>query len=157
MEIVIIRPPLVYGTNAPGNFARLLRLIGSGLPLPFGNLHNPRSLVALENLVSLIALCIDHPNANNQLFLVSDGEDLSTTALIRRIAKALDKSVTLLPVPNRVLLVLASLFGKQTEVRQLSSSLRIDVSKAQQSLGWTPPLTVDEGLRLAVQGSRRAT
>lgn len=157
MEVVIIRPPLVYGPKAPGNFGRLERLLRSGLPLPLGGLRKQRSLVALDNLVSLIAVCIDSPRAANQTFLVCDGEDISTVELLRKMAKALGRTVILLPLPSRLLVALASLVGKQAEVRQLGASLQVDCSKARTLLGWTPVVTLDEGLRLAMQDSRTAT
>lgn len=152
MEIVIIRPPLVYGPNAPGNFGRLLRVVIKGIPLPLGAIHNQRSLVALDNLVDLIATCIDHPAAANQTFLAGDGEDLSTTELLQRVAKALGRPVYLIPVPVCILKFCSVLLNKRDVYQRLCSSLQVDISKARKVLGWIPPVSVDEGLRKAVEG-----
>lgn len=147
MELVIIRPPLVYGPNAPGNFGSLVRWIEKGVPLPFGAIHNQRSLVALDNLVDLIVTCIDHPAAANQVFLAGDGEDLSTTELLRGVAKAMGKPSRLIPVPAGILQFGANMLGKKAMAQRLLGSLQVDISKAQQLLGWTPPLTVEQGLK----------
>lgn len=147
MGVVIIRPPLVYGPKAPGNFARLINIVTKGVPLPFGAIHNRRSLVALDNLVDLIVTCINHPAAANQTFLVSDGEDLSTTELLRRMGVALGKPARLLPVPSRLLEMGATMLGKQALVQRLCGSLQVDISKTRELLNWTPPVSVDEALR----------
>lgn len=150
MEAVIIRPPLVYGPNAPGNFGRIRRLVSSGLPLPFGAIRNRRSFVGLDNLVDFIITCIEHPAAANETFLLSDGEDLSTADLIRRLARAMGRRARLLPVPESVLLAAAALLGQRDIAQRLLGTLQVDSSKARQLLRWVPPITVDEGLRLAV-------
>lgn len=151
MEVVIIRSPLVYGPGAKGNFASLIRLIQSGLPLPLGAVkNNRRSLISIDNLVDFITVCIDHPGAANQTFLVADGEDLSTTELLTRLAKAMGKPSRLLPVPPSVLAFMAKLMGKEQVAQRLLGSLQVDISKAKDQLGWTPPLSVDEGLKRCV-------
>ncbi|MFH0784035.1 MAG: SDR family oxidoreductase [Pseudomonadota bacterium] len=155
MEIVIIRPPLVYGPNAPGNFGRLLRWVRRGLPLPLGAIHNKRSFVALDNLVDLIVTCLEHPAAANQTFLAGDGEDLSTTTLLQRVALAFGKSSRLIPVPMRVLHLIGVLLGKKTMIKSLCGSLQVDISKARRELGWTPPISVEEGLRRTVEGNNQ--
>lgn len=147
MEVVIIRPPLVYGPAAKGNFAELARLIQKGLPLPLGSIENKRSLVGLDNLVDLIIHCIDHPAAANQVFLAGDGEDLSTTELLRGVGKAMGKPARLIPVPAGVLQLGAILLGKKATAQRLLGSLQIDISKTRELLGWTPPYSVEEGLR----------
>lgn len=147
LEVVIIRPPLIYGPNVKGNFSSMMQVINKGFPLPFGAVHNKRSLVALDNLVDFIIACIDHPAAANQVFLASDGEDLSTTELLRGVAKAAGVSSRLIPVPAAVLMFLASLLGKKAVAQRLLGSLQVDISKARNMLGWTPPLSVEEGLR----------
>jgi len=152
MEVVIIRPPLVYGPNAPGNFGSLLKWVNKGIPLPLGAIHNQRSLIALDNLVDFIAICIDHPAATNQTFLVSDGEDLSTTDLLRRVAQGMGKEARLFPVPVGLLKLGAALLGKKALFQRLCGSLQVDISKSRQLLGWNPPITVEEGLRRAVRG-----
>jgi nucleoside-diphosphate-sugar epimerase len=146
MELVIIRPPLVYGPNAPGNFDRLIRLIHKGLPLPLGLVRNKRSLVTLDNLVDLIITCIDHPAAAGQTFLVSDGEDLSTPDLIRKLAYAMGRPARLLPVPSGLLRLGGKLTGKTAEVDRLIGSLQVDISHTCDTLGWRPPVSVDDAL-----------
>lgn len=147
LEVVIIRPPMIYGPGAPGNFARLLRLIDLQLPLPFGGLKNLRSFAALDNVVDLIVLCIDHPAAPNQVFLVSDGEDLSTTDFIRHIAKARGRSVLLLPIPEKWLETLAGMAGKRQQLRKLTGSLQIDIEKTITMLSWKPVVSVVEAMK----------
>jgi len=149
MEVVIIRPPLAYGFNATGSFGSLVHWVKKGIPLPLGAIHNRRDLVGLDNLVDFIVTCIDHPAAANHTFLVADGEDFSTTDLLRRVGRALDKPVRLIPVPMGLLKMGATLLGKQAMVQKLCGSLQVDISKAREVLGWTPPLSVDEGLRRA--------
>ena len=152
MEVVIIRPPLVYGPNAPGNFGRLFYAVNKGIPLPLGAIHNQRSMVALDNLVDLIVICINHPGAANQIFLAGDGEDLSTTELLVRIARALGKPAWLFPVPVKLLVLGATLFGKKETLQSLCGSLRVDISKARTLLNWNPPVSVDEGLSRVAKG-----
>jgi len=147
LEVVIIRPPLVYGAGVKGNFLSLLGWLNRGIPLPLGAIHNTRSLVGIDNLVDLIITCIDHPAAANQTFLVSDGEDLSTTDLLRRLGKALHKPSRLLPVPASVLEVAAQLVGKKAVAQRLLGNLQVDISKTRELLGWSPPVSVDEGLQ----------
>lgn len=149
LEVVIVRPPLVYGRGVKANFLSMMRWIDRGLPLPLGAIHNQRSLVALDNLVDFLMTCAVHPAAANQTFLVSDGEDLSTTELLVRMAAALGKPSRLLPVPGWMLSSAASLLGKGEFAQRLCGSLRVDISKARTLLGWSPPLGVDEGLRRA--------
>ena len=150
MEVVIIRPPLVYGPGVKANFAALMRAVQRGWPLPLGAVHNQRSLVALDNLVDLIVTCLTHPKAANQTFLVSDGEDLYTPDLIRRMARAMNRPARLLPVPVWALQAGASLLGKGDAVQRLCGNLQVDISKARNLLGWKPPVSVDEGLRRTV-------
>ncbi len=154
MEMVIIRPPLVYGPGVKANFLNLMRWVNSGVPLPLGAIHNKRSLVALDNLVDLIATCIGHPAAANQTFLAGDGEDLSTTEILYRIGKALGKPVRLIPLPVSLLIFAASLLGKKAVIQRLCGSLQVDISKTRKLLEWEPPISVDEGLRRAVKNFR---
>ncbi len=150
MEVVIIRPPLVYGPGAPGNFGLLLRWLKSGLPLPLGAIYNQRSLIALDNLVDFILTCLTHPQAANQTFLVSDGQDLSTTELVRGLAQAAGIPARLIPVPAWALRVGTSLLGKNGLGQRLCGNLQVDISKARSLLGWVPPVSVEEGLRRAM-------
>jgi len=147
MELVIIRSPLVYGPGVKGNFASMIKWVQAGWPLPLGAVNNRRSLVSLDNLISLIITCIDHPAAANQVFLASDGEDLSTSDLLRRLADAAGVPSRLIPVPIGVLSAGLSLIGKKAIAQRLLGSLQVDIAKTQKLLGWTPPITVDEGLR----------
>jgi len=147
MEVVIIRPPLVYGPGVKANFLAMLRWLYRGIPLPLGAIHNKRSLVGLDNLVDLIVTCLAHPAAANQTFLVSDGEDLSTADLLRRAAAALGCTARLLPVPPTWLEVGASLIGKRAVAQRLVGSLQVDMAKTCGLLGWAPPVTVDQELR----------
>ena len=146
LEVVIIRPPLVFGPGAPGNFNKLLLIVHRGIPLPLGAIHNKRSLVALDNLVDLILICLHHRAAANQTFLVSDGEDLSTTALLRRTGAALGRPARLIPVSALVLRTAARLLGKASFAQQLCGSLQVDISKTRDLLDWTPPVSVDHAL-----------
>ena len=155
MEVVIIRPPLVYGPGVKANFQTMMRWLSRGVPLPLGAINNKRSLVALDNLVDLIVTCIDHPAATNQTFLVSDGEDLSTTQLLRRMGQAMGKPARLIPVPPALLKAGAALVGKPELAQRLCGSLQVDISKTRELLGWSPPISVDEGLRRAAEGFRR--
>ena len=150
MEVVIIRPPLVYGPGVKANFAALLRAVQRGWPLPLGTVHNQRSLVALSNLVDFIVTCITHPQAANQTFLVSDGQDLSTTELVRGMARAAGVPARLLPVPVWALQAGASLLGKGDALQRLCGNLQVDISKARSLLGWVPPVSVEQGLRRAM-------
>jgi UDP-glucose 4-epimerase len=148
MEVVIIRPPLVYGPGVKGNFSAMLRWLQRGIPLPLAAVNgNRRSFVALDNLLSLIVTCLDHPAAANQTFLVSDGESLSTAELLRRMGSALGRPARLLPVPVSWLKMGASLLGKPELAQRLCGSLEVDITKTRELLGWTPPISVDEGLR----------
>jgi len=150
METVIIRAPLVYGPGVRANFEMLMGAVARGIPLPLGGIDNRRSLVALDNLVDFILACIERPYAANETFFVSDGEDLSTSELILRLANCLDRPARLFSVPAPVLVFGGSLLGRRNMVQRLLGSLQVDISKARAMLRWTPPLSVDEGLRRAV-------
>ncbi len=153
MEVVIVRPPLVYGPGVKANFASLMRAVQRGIPLPLGSVsNNRRSLVALDNLVDLLITCIHHPAAAGQTFLVSDGEDLSTTALIRRIGQAIGTPARLLPVPPALLELGAAVVGKRDMAQRLLGNLQVDITHTRTTLGWAPPISVDEGLRRATAG-----
>jgi len=151
MEVVIIRPVLVYGPGVKANFLSMMRWLYRGVPLPFGAVHNQRSLVAIDNLVDLIVTCSDHPAAANQVFLVSDGEDISTTQLLRKLAGALGKPARLLPIPVWLMSGAAALLGQRALSDRILGSLQVDISKNRQLLGWTPPVTLDKALSLTAQ------
>ncbi len=147
IEVVIIRPPLVYGPGVKGNFARLVEWLAKGLPLPLGAVDNRRSLVALDNLVDLILTCIEHPEAANRTWLVSDGEDVSTAALLRRLGDALGRRARLLPVPPALLKFAAAMVGRRDEAGRLIESLQVDIAPTRELLGWKPPVSLDEALQ----------
>lgn len=140
-ELVIIRPPLVYASNAPGNFARLLKLASTNLPLPFSGVNNKRSFIALDNLVHFIECCIKHPCAKNELFLISDNEELSTKQLVTYLRQGMAKSPNLIYVPNFVMKLGAICLGKMKLYEQLFGSLEINNSKAKRLLGWQAPVS----------------
>ena len=147
LEVVIIRPPLVYGPGVKANFRKLLGMIQRGLPLPFAGINNRRSLIYLGNLIDVIITCATHPKAAGNTFMVSDGEDISTPELIRRIAHALGVSARLFPVPLSLMRLAGKLVGRSAAVNRLTGSLTVDSSKIRRELGWEPPFTMEEGLR----------
>ncbi len=147
MEVVIIRPPLVYGAGVKANFASVMEMVSRCIPLPLGAIHNKRSFVYIDNLVSLIVKCVDHPAAANQVFLVSDGNDLSTTELLRGCANALGVRSRLLSIPQKLIEFLAALIGKKDVAQRLCGNLQVDITKARSLLDWKPPITVEEGLK----------
>ena len=147
LEIVIIRPPLVYGSGAPGNFGRIINVLQRHMPLPLGAIHNKRSFVFVGNLVSLILRCIEHPAAVNEIFLVADGRDISTTELFQGCALALGVKVWLVPVPQTLLKLGAYLLGKRDLSQRLCGNLQVDITKARILLDWTPPISVPDGLK----------
>jgi nucleoside-diphosphate-sugar epimerase len=151
MEVVIVRPPLVYGPGVKANFALMMSWLERGIPLPLGAIHNARSVVALDNLVDLLVTCLKHPAAAGQTFLVSDGEDISTTELLRRTAEAMGRKAVLWPVPTFILEWGATLVGKRAVAQRLCGSLQVDINKTRQLLGWTPRVSVDDGLRRATE------
>lgn len=152
LEVVVVRPPLVYGPGAKGNFARLLKLVRVGLPLPLGSVHNQRSFVGLDNLVDLLIRCIEHPAAAGQTLLVSDGEDVSTASLLRYMAAGLGRSARLMPVPVILLRIVARTLGKRAEIDRLLGSLQVDSRHTRELLDWTPPVSVSDGIGRMVRG-----
>ncbi len=152
LELVIVRPPLVYGPSAPGNFGSLMRWLDRGWPLPLGAVtKNRRSMVGLDNLVDLIMICLYHPRALNQTFLVSDGEDLSTTEFLWRLGQAMNRSALLVPVPVGLVALAAVVLGKKSAAQSLLGTLQVDISKTCELLDWKPPMSLDEGLSRAAQ------
>lgn len=147
MDIVTVRPPLVYGPGVKANFAAMMRWIDRGIPLPFGGIDNRRTLVALPNLVDLILRCITHPAAAGRVILAGDGEDVSTTLLMKRIAEALDRPSRLFTVPKTPLILAAALVGKGGAVGRLYGNLQVDVEETRALLGWSPPAAMDAVLR----------
>ncbi|WP_249555177.1 SDR family oxidoreductase [Shewanella sp. 8A] len=157
MEIVIIRPTLVYGPGVKANFASLMNLVYKGVPLPFGCItQNKRSLVSVVNLVDLIITCIDHPKAANQVFLVSDDHDVSTSEMVREMAKALGKPAWQLPIPIWCYKLVGKLFNKSDVVDRLTGSLQVDISHTKNILGWKPPQTLQEGFKQTAQAFLQA-
>ena len=146
LECVIVRPPLVYGPRVRANFLRLMRLVDAGVPLPLGSVANRRSLVFVGNLADALRVCIDHPNAPGQAFCVSDGEDVSTPELVKRIARALDRPARLFPFPVTLLRLAAALTGLKPAIDRLAADLTIDSSPIRVALGWDPPYSIEQGL-----------
>ena len=146
MEIVTIRPPLIYGPRVRANFRRMMEWLYRGIPMPFGAIRNRRTLVNLDNLVDLVIASASHPQAINETFLAGDGEDLSTSDLLVRLGLALGSPARLIPVPVKLLNFGLTALGKGDVAQRLCGYLQADISRARDVLGWTPPLTVDEGL-----------
>lgn len=154
MAVVVIRPPLVYGPGAPGHFGALMRAVACKWPLPLGSISNRRSFISVDNLLDFICTCLKHPRAANETFLVSDGEDVSTPELIRRLAASMNRPARLIAVPVVALRAAAEIIGRREAVRALCGSLQVDIAKARQTLGWVPTMTLEEGLRRAVRRMR---
>ena len=146
LEVVIVRPPLVYGPGVRANFLRLMRLVERGIPLPLPDTKNRRSLIGVENLADFLALCASHPGAANETFMVSDGADVSTRDLAAQLARAFGRSARFLPVPELAVRFAARLVGKEAAVNRLLGSLTVSADKARQRLAWKPPVTLDSGL-----------
>ncbi|HMN20918.1 MAG TPA: NAD-dependent epimerase/dehydratase family protein [Ottowia sp.] len=147
MEVVVIRSPLVYGQHAPGNFGRLISSVRRGAWLPLGAVHNRRTLVALENLIDLLVVCVHHPAAANQTFLVGDAEDVSTTVLLQRIGRAIGRPARLLPIPVPLIRAGARLFGKAQLVDRVCGDLQVDIRKTESLLGWRPIVDMQTAMR----------
>ena len=154
MDVVVIRPPLIYGPGVKGNFASLIKVVGKGIPVPFGAIQNSRSLVSVENLVDLIVRCIDHPAAANNTFLVSDDEDVSTPELLRKLGDAMGVRLRLVAVPPRLLLWGLGLLGKRDAGQRLLSSLQVDIADTVSLLDWEPSVSLQQGLKACVRSWR---
>lgn len=157
MEVVIIRPPLIYGPGVKANFASMIKIIKKGIPLPLGAITNQRSMLAIDNLVSFIKLCMTHPAATNQVFLIADGEDVSTTALLRQLAVAYMRPSRLMPVPVSWMSFLAKRIGKQNVTDRLFGNLQIDISKARELLGWKLVITMEQQLNKMAELDRNSS
>ena len=155
MEVVIIRPPLIYGPGVKANFLTMMGWVKKGVPLPFAAIHNKKSFIAIDNLVSFIIHCVDHPKAANEVFLISDGEDISTTELLQKVAKAFSKKAMLFPLPVRLMTFVAKLVGKEDVANRLFASLQVDSSKARDLLGWKPVITMDAELKKTTEAFLR--
>jgi nucleoside-diphosphate-sugar epimerase len=151
LQIVVVRLPLVYGYGVKGNLARLIKLIRSGIPLPLKMVKNQRSMIGIDNLTDLLIRCIDHPEASGKTFLASDGKDLSTPELIKLIASSMGRKANLIPVPLFLLKFLGSIFNKTKEINRLAGSLRVDNIHIKETLNWTAPISVEEGIRRMIQ------
>ena len=150
MELVVIRPPLVYGAEVKANFLSLLKWVRRGVPLPLGCVKNKRSFVSITNLVDLMYKVLEHPKAANQLFLVADNEQVSTPQLLKSVAHYMDKKIVLVPIPVSLLKLAARLAGKQHMAMQLCDSLQVDIAKAKKLLDWEPPITFDQAIQQTV-------
>ena len=151
LEVIVLRLPLVYGFDAKGNLSRLIKLINSGIPLPFGLIENKRSFIGVDNLIDILINCIDNPKAPGKTFLVSDGQDLSTQDLIRHLATAMGKSVNIFPFPLSILKFGGYCLGFKSEMDRLLGSLQVDIEYTKEVLDWEPPLSVVEGFKKMVQ------
>lgn len=151
MTWTIIRPPLVYGPRNPGNMERLIQLVVKGIPIPLGSVSNRRSLIYVGNLVDAIVICLSHPLAANQLFLVSDGQDVSTPELIMAIATAMERPFILLPIPLPLLAAVSKVLGKQDLLEKLTASLTLDIQKIRRAINWNPPYTFAEAIKKTIQ------
>ena len=151
LEVVVVRLPLVYGCGAKGNVARLVKSLRSRIPLPLGLVKNQRSMIGIDNLVDLLLQCVDHQEASGKTFLVSDGKDLSTPEFIRLIASSMGRKPNLFNFPISLLKFLSSILGRREEINRLTGSLRIDNSYTKETLNWTPPISVEEGISRMVQ------
>jgi nucleoside-diphosphate-sugar epimerase len=151
LEVVVIRPTMVYGPGVKANFLKLLEMVDRGVPLPLESIHNQRSFINLENLVDAIATCILHPKAAGQTYLVSDGEDVSIPELIQRLAALLGKPARMFPFPPGLLMLAGRLLGKSAAVERLVGTLQVDCSKIRREMGWTPPFKMEQGLKETVE------
>lgn len=147
LEVVVVRPPLVYGPGVKGNFIALMRAVAQGVPLPFGSIHNARDLIYVGNLADLLILCATHPGAAGQTYVVRDGEPLSTSELVRQLARALEVSLRMLPIPVMALELVGRMSGRSAQIARLVGSLRIDDDKIRRELGWCPPYSLQQGLQ----------
>jgi nucleoside-diphosphate-sugar epimerase len=150
LEVVIVRPPLIYGAGVKGNFAQMLKVLAKGIPLPLASIKNLRSLVYIGNFVGALLTCATHPAAVGQTYLVSDGEDVSTPELLRQLGAAMGRPARLLPCPPGLLRLVGRILGKADQLDRLLGSLQVDSSKIRCELGWKPQFTLQEGLRLTV-------
>ncbi len=151
MEVVIIRPPLIYGPGVGANFESMISILNRGMLLPLGAIKNKRSLISIYNLIDFIRVCISHPNAGGQVFLVSDGHDVSTTELLRTILRALGKRNTLVPIPHNLVVFVSTALGKKSLVERLCGSLVIDISKSRKLLGWEPKYSFEDEIKKTVR------
>lgn len=156
LEVVIVRPPLVYGAGVKGNFIQMLKVLAKGIPLPLASVRNLRSLVYVGNLADALILCATHPAAAGQTYLVSDGEDVSTHGLLRRLGDAMGRPARLFPWPPALLKLAGRMAGKADQVERLLGSLRVDSGKIRRELGWAPPYTLQQGLRATAEWYRNA-
>jgi nucleoside-diphosphate-sugar epimerase len=148
LEVTIIRPPLVYGPGVKGNFNTLIKVLSSRIPLPLASVrNNRRSMVGLDNLLSMIATCIRHPNAANQTFLISDKVDLSTYSLLRLLGASIGKPAVLFKFPVVILNLIAKLFNMEIKAQKIMGTLQVDISHTCSHLGWEPPFSVEQGLK----------
>lgn len=151
MELVIIRPPLVYGPGVGANFAAMMRVVSSGIPLPLGAIENQRSMVAIGNLVDLILLCTQHPLAPGKVFLASDDQDISLSNLLRKLIAIMKSHTLLIPIPVPLIRFIAQVLGRRNVAQRLCGSLQVDIQKTKDLLGWRPPFTLDQSLQKTVR------
>lgn len=153
LEVAIVRPPLIYGHNAPGNFEQLARWVRRSVPLPLASVSNRRSFAAIENVTDLLVKCTVHPRAVNQVFLVSDGTDISTAEFIQAMARAAHVPCRLMPIPLALMSLLAGLAGRREQLEKLTASLQLDISKTREQLDWRPPVALDQAMANAMRST----
>ncbi|MBU4046216.1 MAG: NAD-dependent epimerase/dehydratase family protein, partial [Gammaproteobacteria bacterium] len=154
LEVVIVRPPLVYGPNAPGNFAEMMRVLKRGIPLPLASVRNKRSLIHVGNLVDALLVCATHPEAAGQTYLVSDGEDISTPELLRQLGAAMGRPARLFSCPPALLRLAGKMAGKSAQVERLLGSLQVDSDKIRRELRWQAPVSLSKGLEMTAASCR---
>lgn len=154
IEVVIVRPVLIYGFGVKANFLSMIRWLDIGFPLPLGGIKNLRSMISLDNLIDFLLICLSHPAASGQIFLVSDGEDLSTPDLLRRTGQIMGKKVILFDMPTPLLKISAALVGKQAITKRLCDSLQVDITKTHNLLNWFPPYTIDQALKKTIESMK---
>ena len=147
LEIVVLRLPLVYGSNPKGNILRLIKLINLGFPLPFSLINNKRSLIGIDNLTDVLSCCLDHPEAKGKTFLVSDGEDISTPKLVAYMASAMERSIRFFSIPVFLLKFFSCILGKKYEIKRLTDTLQVDIEYTIKTLDWVPKVNVYDGIK----------
>ena len=156
MEVVIIRPPLVYGPNVKGNFLSLLKLAKRNYPLPLNSINNKRSLIFVDNLTDAITKAVDHPKAANKIFFLSDEENLSTTELINKISRAFGTKARIFNIPQKYLILLGKITGNTETIKRLTQTLTVDSTRIKSDLNWSPPFQSDVGIKKTVNWYNRS-
>jgi nucleoside-diphosphate-sugar epimerase len=155
MEIVVLRPTMVYGPGVKGNFARMMKVVSMGIPLPLRSINNRRSMISLKNCVDLILCAAQHDKAAGNIYLMGDGNDLSTPELLRRLGEAMKKPVRLFPLPRSIFALGMGLLNQRGVAQRLVENLQVDITRAQRDLNWSPIQSVDDGIAAVMQSNRQ--